>query len=514
MTDFRDIAATTLKNNPEKAALILDDLEISYADFDHRIQQHAEAFASLGIQKGDRIGLLSHNRPMLASLMFACWRVGAVALPINHRYRGPEVEYALEHSGTRMLIAQDVLAKPLAGTLNQPKSVEYMFTFDTPIAGIGEPWRPYSLQEHDSITPVEAKSSDPSAIYYTSGSTSKPKGVTHTRESIYATAVSRTNTLGFQPDDRWLLSTQLVHVSASLGSFLPCIYAGGTTVFLEEFTAESYLAAMAKCRPTRSIMLPALLHDILDHPDSKNTDFSCLRSMECGGDVVTQDLYDQWAELSDAPLAQLLGMTECEGYCLANQTGSIKVGSAGKPREGVEVQVVDEDGKTVPPGVIGELTLRSKSMMVGYWNDEENTAKTIRDGWLHSGDQGKIDEDGDVWFVGRSKEIIIHRGSNIAPGEVESILDTHPDISEGVVVGVNAPKIGQKVVAFLEPRHGATIDTAGLRAWMMPMISEYKIPEEWVIVEKLPRNAVGKMDRKKIHELANEQFGTDATAKA
>ncbi|MEC8819093.1 MAG: fatty acid--CoA ligase family protein, partial [Planctomycetota bacterium] len=206
------------------------------------------------------------------------------------------------------------------------------------------------------------------------------------------------------------------------------------------------------------------------------------------------------------PLSQLIGMTECEGYCLRHPGTPLREGSAGTPRVGVEVRVVDEQDRPLPPDRIGELCIRSASMTTGYWNDEAHTREAIRDGWLHSGDQGRIDEDGNVWFVGRSKEIIVKRGSNIAPGEVESVLDQHPDIAESAVVGTPPGPHGQRVVAFVETEPGRELDVPETRDWAAERIAAFKVPDEWVVIDQLPRNPVGKLDRAELHRRCTERF--------
>lgn len=506
MLDFKSITQETLRNNPSKTALIIGNQEISYADFEKTIDAHAACLAAQGLKKGDRVGLMSHNSDVLAALLFGAWRIGCVVVPLNHEYQGPEVEFAVAHGEIRLLIIQDCLAERLSGSFTLPDCVETCFTFEESVEGIGEPWKVQLEQEHPAARPNPPEAGDPAAIYYTSGSTAKPKGVTHTAQSILETGRSRARTMGLANDDKWLLSTQLVHVSASLGSLVPALVVGGTVVFLEEFSPQNWLNAFRQHAPTRSVILPSLLHDILDCPELEGVDFSTIRSMECGGDFVTPDLYDQWDAITTSPLCQLIGMTECEGYCLRQPQAAVQRGSAGKPRQGVEVRVLDDQGQDVAAGEIGELCLRSHSMMTGYWDDPENTARTIRDGWLHSGDQGRIDADGNVWFVGRVKEIIVKRGSNIAPGEVEGVLDEYPDIAASAVVGTPPGKHGQRVVAFVEVEKGHQLDTAAAAEWAGNRIATFKVPDEWVVLDALPRNAVGKLDRAELHRRSREMF--------
>ncbi len=508
MLDFTTLAQRALQDNPTKTALIIDNKSISYAEFEQMIEKHAACLAAQNLQKGDRVGLLSYNHQDLAAMIFAAWRIGCVVVPLNHLYQGPEVEFAAEHSSIKLLLIQDGLAQGLSGNLTLPPCVENCFTFETTIEGVGTPWRDEMAKEHPAATAKPLVEGDPAAIYFTSGSTSKPKGVTHTAHSILETGRSRGETMELSEDDTWLLSTQLVHVSASLGSLIPSLMVGGTVVFLEEFSPEDWLTAFGEHAPTRSVILPSLLHDILDCPALDSVDFDPIRSMECVGDFVTPDLYDKWGEVSESiPLSQLIGMTECEGYCGIPKPGvTFPRGSAGKPRTGVEVRVVDSEGNDAPTGEIGELCIRSNSMTVGYWQDPKNTSLTIRDGWLFSGDQGRIDEDQNIWFVGREKEIIVKRGSNIAPGEVESVLDQHPDIAESAVIGTPPGVHGQRVVAFVETEPGRTLDTAAAAQWASEKIGAFKLPDEWIVVDALPRNPVGKLDRAELHRRTKSLF--------
>ena len=506
MLDLGNLADNALKTHPDSTAVIIGPRSISYREFDRMVQTQADCLAAQGLKKGDRVGLLSHNHLELAALLFGAWRIGCVVVPLNHLYRAPEVEFAVEHGGVRLLVVQDQLAQALAGQFTPPDCLERTFTYDIAIEGIATPWNELKNQTHPKAELNAPVGAEPAAIYYTSGSTSKPKGVTHTAHSILETGRSRVQTMGLVKDDLWLLSTQLVHVSASLGSLIPALTAGGTVVFLEEFSPEAWLAAFRRHKPTRSVILPSLLHDVLDCPALEGIDFGSIRSMECGGDFVTPDLYDAWNRVCSEPLTQMIGMTECEGYCLRHPGGTVKQGSAGKPRVGVEVRVLDDQAKEVPVGKIGELCVRSESMTVGYWEDPKNTQAAIRDGWLHSGDQGRVDKDGDFWFVGRLKEIIVKRGSNIAPGEVESVLDEHPDIAESAVVGTPPGKHGQRVVAFVEPEAGRTLDTEAAGAWTASRIATFKAPDEWVLVDSLPRNPVGKLDRAALHRRSKALF--------
>lgn len=505
--DFRSLAAAAFDTDPSKIALRFENEAYSYAEMNTAIDRHAAALAECGISSGDRVGLMILNRPPLAVLFFACWRVGAVVVPINCLYRRPEVEYALDHCGARLLIVQDELAGEAVGLAHSIPSIERVYALHKSVEGLDGFWsdKVSAIENHPPV--VEIDPGWPAAIFYTSGSTSRPKGVTHTHAAVRALVQTRCESMSYQADDCWLIGTALVHVSGSYGTLFPAMYVGASAILLERWSAGGFLEAVRRFKPTRGILLPAMAHDVLDHPDAAAVDFSSFRGLEVGGDAVTEELYQQWSKVAGPTLVQLLGMTECEGYCLTRPGGLIKQGSSGPPRIGVEVRIIDKQGNQAPVNEIGELTLRSESMLDKYWDDPEHTAGAIRDGWLFTSDLGRIDEDGFIWFAGRMSEMIIRRGSNIAPGEVENVLEAHPDVLEIVVVGVPDRKIGQRVAAFIEPEPGRTVDVQELQSFAAERLAGFKVPEFWSVLESLPRNAVGKLDRKSLHEIANSKFG-------
>jgi acyl-CoA synthetase (AMP-forming)/AMP-acid ligase II len=503
--DFESFAAATLDSDPSRIAIRFENDAYSYAELGALIDRHAAALAEHGIGRGDRVGLMILNRPELAALYFACWRLGAIAVPTNVLYRRPEVEYALDHCGARLLIVQDELAPAAVGLGDSIPSMERMYALHDEVEGLDGSWSD-TVAATDSNPPEVPLDPDlPAAIFYTSGSTSRPKGVTHTHAAIRAIAETRCESMSYDSGDVWVIGTGLVHVSGSYGTLFPALLIGASAVLLERWSGEAFLEATRRHRPSRALLLPAFAHDVLDHPDAASVDFSSFRSLEVGGDAATEDLYENWASVSKAPLTQILGMTECEGYCLTRPDGEIKQGSSGPPRIGVEVRIVGDDGRVLSANEIGELTLRSQSMLAKYWDDPEHTAAAIRDGWLFTNDLGRIDEDGRIWFAGRKSEMIVRRGSNIAPGEVEDVLEMHPDVLEAVVVGVPDKKFGQRVAAFIEPEGKAEVDD--LKAFAEERLAGFKVPEFWSVVDTLPRNAVGKLDRKVLHRMANEEFG-------
>jgi long-chain acyl-CoA synthetase len=263
---------------------------------------------------------------------------------------------------------------------------------------------------------------------------------------------------------------------------------------------------MERERAEAALLLPTKLLDMLESPLAARLDLSSFKACCVGGDECTHDLYDRFRERFGYNLAQLLGMTECEGYLANRPDGPNRVASVGKPAEGMDVRLVGSEGRDVPVGNAGQLVVRGPSVMVGYWHDEGATEGALVDGWLQTADVARRDADGFYYFVERLREIVIHDGSNIAPHEVEDAIDSHPAVEESCVVGVPDPHHGAVLKAYveLEPDARDAPDAEQMAAWLGERISAYKVPTLWAIMETLPRTATGKIDRRKLHRLAQE----------
>ena len=249
-----------------------------------------------------------------------------------------------------------------------------------------------------------------------------------------------------------------------------------------------------------------MLLEILESPLSEATDLSSLKACFVAGDECSHDLYQRFKKRMGDDLLQDFGMTECEGYFANRPSGPKRNGTIGQPAEGVTVRLVDPDNNDVLPGEAGEIIVQGDSVMRGYWEEPMNTQETLRDGWLYGGDIASRDEDGFYIFLERKREIIIHGGSNVGPHEVEDIIDSHPDVKESCVVGISNAYYGAILEAYIEwepdARHP---DIAGLTTWVASRIAAYKVPDRWRVMERLPRTATGKLDRKSLHLKADSE---------
>ena len=492
----------TRQGTPDKVALWFGDRSWTYAELDDASDRIAAALATGGVRTGDRVALFLPNCPELVLSYFACFKIGAIVVPLNYRYREPEARFALEHSGASSLIVHQSLVGAVTGLPLANMGISRCYLVGGEATA---PFRPFeSLLATAGRLPVRRFDEDQlAAILYTSGSTARPKGVTYSHSSLWNNCIIQSNSFEFTPEDVHLVSTAACHAAAFTGQLLPNVYMGGTSVLTHLPTPDQVVDAIVRRAVTRAQMLPATLQDLVEfleaHPGSN---LSSLRVCTAGGDVVPVELHHRFKKATRLEITELFGMTEVLS-CITNPPFGVKKrGSIGKPVAQTEVRIVDHHDQDVPFSKTGELLIRSPAMLVGYWNDPAATADALGGGWMHSGDLARCDEDGYYWFVCRQKEIIIRGGSNIAPLEVEEVLDGHPAVHLSCVVGWPDHHLGEIVAAYVSLRDGMAATTADeLRQFVAGRLAAYKVPERITIMSELPLNPTGKVDRKKIHAL-------------
>ncbi len=494
----------TLQKNPEKTAIICNEKTCTYKELDERVKNFAFTLMDKGIKKGDRVALFMHNSIEIIELYFACFRIGAIAVPISVLYKEPEIIYAANHCQCKMLIA----GKDDYATV---KNIKHSVPSLEKILAIGSSWDESIKEWHKEAECPSVETDDPAVILYTSGSTDRPKGVTHTNSSLFNSAINKSAAMEIEESDMVIIGTYLCHVSGLIGTAIPALYRGATILIITTSTPGIYLNLIEKYRVTHALTLPVQLQELLDHPLSRKTDFTSIKYMLCGGDALTDHLRKLFFEVTGFELSEGFGATECEGFMI-NPRGKTKRGSMGLPIPGTEVRLIDGKGNDVMKGDTGEILVKSKALMAGYWNDPENTGKSIIDGWYHTGDLARQDEDGYYYFTGRIKQMIVHCGGNMSPGEVENAINEHPGVKMSGVAGIRDGVSGQSVLAFIVPDKSRNNipDEKELKTFISEKLSDYKVPEHWKFVDKLPLNAMGKIDRRKLNEIA-EQYNCSVT---
>ncbi len=500
--NLSSLISTALLATPDKAAYICGDTAVSYRQLHEKALQYAAAIKGLGIKKGDRVALSMHNIPQLPQLYMALYRIGAIAVPVSPYSTAAEFSYALAHSSARLFLVSRELYVAASEAVTSAPLIEKLLVVDDADNSGQSLCLTGTAQEIDLC---EMAPSDPVMILYTSGSTARPKGIVYTCASLLATAVTRCETLRMTDDDIFFNAGFLCHGAALTMALLPALYSGGTSLFLLKFKPEDFLQSVSRYKPTMAALGPSQVWAVLEHSLCPSTDFSSLRYVSSGGDVVSSQLHEQFLQTMKFPLSESIGMTECGTYLTTYPGMPHKIGSMGKPVIGAEVRLVDENGNDVKTGEIGQIVVRTATCMAGYWNDEENTALTLVDGWLYTGDSGRQDDDGYYYFAGRIKNMLVRDCCNISPTEVEDAIRQYPAVKDCGVVGIPDPRHGQKIIAFvlLQPAW-QLLDQPELETFTASILMGPRLPDRWVQVQELPTTQLGKLDRKKLQQIALE----------
>ncbi len=493
---------------PEHPALRFQGRSLSYAALWQRIDAATPALArELGVRRGDRVAYLGYNDPELVVLLFALARLGAMLVPLNFRLAGPELAGIVDHADADVLIADPDFAASVAAIRAARPAVRLVSThaardgtawperLDTPL---GPPLSPplWSAITRSGAPAVDEGGNDalPMMIVYTSGTTGKAKGAVHTQEGMLWNIVCATHAQDLNVHDRVLMGLPMFHVGGLCIQTLPALHAGATVSIEARFDPGAWLRDVAAEQATVSLLVPATVRAILEHPQWPAADLSSLRLLNMGSSVVPSQYIEAFIARG-VTVVQVYGATETGPVSIAlrPEDASRKIGSAGKPALHCDVRLVDNQGRDVPRGEVGELWLRAKNMMQGYWKDPHNPA--FQDHWFHSGDLARIDEDGFYWVVGRSKDMIISGGENIYPAEIENVLAACPDVLECAVLGQPDPKWGEVAVAVIVRVPNSTLTREQVLTLFEGRIARFKHPRHIHFVEALPKTALGKIQK-------------------
>jgi long-chain acyl-CoA synthetase len=485
---------------PDRCWLRFEEACWSYAEGDAQCEKIALGLVEHGIKPGDRVGLLFTNCTDLVFCFFACFKVGAVAVPLNTRFQVAESIYALNHSGAKILIGQSDLIAPLLESRNELPGLERVFVADGELPGAEN----YSALLHEVKSKSPAVGEEQLAvIFYTSGTAARPKGVTHSHATLGRQSQNYLTTLGAPAYAQTLIYMPLCHIAAFSISLLPATAAGGTVTIQPRFDAGAALRIIGENKITFAGGLPVMVNALVNYPDAGIFDLSSLHYFIAGGDCVPMELQSRFKQLFGVNVDEICGMTEVMYTNQPYHLGERRPGSIGKPFGDVRIQLQDTQGNEVPEGQVGEIVVFSGAVTPGYWNDPDNTRAALKNGGMHTGDLARRDADGYLWFAGRIKDIIIRGGSNISPGEVEDVLYAHPAVYEAGVVGVPCSELGQRVRAYVALKPGAQATERDLIDWAAKSIAGYKVPENIMFLPALPKGLTGKVHRNSLRDQAS-----------
>jgi acyl-CoA synthetase (AMP-forming)/AMP-acid ligase II len=432
------------------------------------------------------VGIVLPNRAELVISLFATWRLGAAATPVNPVLTRTEMQYQVDDAGAKVVIGSGL-------------------ELDAQVLDVDELFAPAA-----GVQTVTVAGSDLALLIYTSGTTGKPKGVMLDHSNLLSMCEGAREWLKVTSEDHSLLILPLFHANGIVAGTLTPLLAGGRVTIAARFSPKTFFGLVAKARPTYFSAVPAIYAMLSALPEAAEADTSSLRLVVCGAAPMPAELIQRVEERFGVVLVEGYGLSE--GTCASTINpvdGVRKPGTVGLPLPGQEVAIVDESGARVPQGQRGEVVLRGPNIMRGYLNKPEETAKTIIDGWLHTGDVGLLDEDGYLVLVDRIKDMIIRGGENIYPKEIESVLYTHPGVLEAAVVGRPDEVLGEVVVAYAALRPQTTVTVQELHELCAEHLAKYKLPVLIELLDELPKNPVGKIDKPTLRKRSQT---SDATA--
>jgi acyl-CoA synthetase (AMP-forming)/AMP-acid ligase II len=513
-TDFLNIASAIC---PDKTAIVFEDKRYTFSQLNERVNRLANGLLKLGIKKGDRVAFLQVNCNQCVETYFAVAKAGAIYLPLNFRAKEKELAYMLNTAEASTMIAGERYVSMIQAIQPDIKSLKHLISIETkhPDMHFYEDIIKTSSAE-ELVTPIDDK--DTTMLMYTAGTTGFPKGVMLSHTSFSTYMLENVSPADPESDESNILTVPLYHV-AGIQAMMAAIYGGRTLVMERQFEPEEWMTLVEREKANRAMMVPTMLKQLLDHPNFKKHDLSSLRVITYGAAPMPLPVIRKaLEEFPGVSFINAFGQTETASTITSlgpedhHITGTPeekekklkRLASIGKPMHDVQMKVVNDDGKKLGVGEVGEILARGPRVMSGYWKDEEKTKKTIdKDGWVHTGDVGYVDEDGYYFLSGRSSDIIIRAGENISPEELENAIREFPKVEDVAVIGVPDETWGEepRAVVILKkgiPKSKAVEDE--LMEYCRQNLASYKRPRTVVFVDELPRNPMGKLIKREIRE--------------
>lgn len=491
MSNLANILVQSAESNPDKVAIKMDDIELSYGVIEGLSQRVAGLLQAKGIQPGDRVALISPNIPSMPAVYYGILRYGAVVVPLNPLLKAREVEFHLNDAGAKLAFAfERVLGEVQEGA--NAGGVEIV-SMDSSFAKM--------LGGHDAISAVaEADPSDTAVILYTSGTTGRPKGAELTHENLRSNAELSRSLFSISPDDVLFGGLPFFHIFGQTCALNSAVSAGATITILPKFDPVKAMEIIQRDRVTIFLGVPTMYIGLLGVPDRDNYDVSALRMAASGGAALPLEVLRGFESSFDATLLEGYGLSETSPVVCFNQMDGIrKPGSIGTTVRGAQLRVLNEEGQEVSPGEVGELAVSGGYVMKGYWNNPEATEAAIPDGWFRTGDMARMDEDKVFFIVDRKKDMILRGGYNVYPREVEEVLYEHPAVSEAAVLGQPDELHGEEVVAVVVLKEDAEpVEPEEIRDFVAERLAAYKYPRRVIIADELPKGPTGKILKREI----------------
>ena len=495
---------------PERTAVVYRDKRLTYRELNEKVLRLANGLVSLDVKKGDRVAILQHNSHHYVEAYFAITLIGAIAVPINFRFVGREIAYILKDAEAETIIVGDTYLETLASIRTNLPLLKNIICIGSSQDNMVE----YKdLLGNSPIKEIERRLNDDDVVFlmYTAGTTGKPKGAMLTHRNLLSstTALAICRKLG--PEDVLLLSAPIFHIASATG-IIATIFSRATNVVLDRFDPNLLLETIEKEKATIVGIVPAMLIQIINSPELFNRyDLKSVRAISYGASPMPSDVIKKALEMFQCEFMQGYGMTEISAAYVTflepsdhridgNHRSERILSSVGKEAINAEMRIVDDQDRDLPRGEVGEIIVRGQHVMKGYWRMPEASEEALRGGWFHTGDLGKMDDEGYLYLVDRKKDMIISGGENIYSKEVEDILFSHPSVLEAAVIGVPDEKWGETVKAVVVLKAGMKVTEEGLIEFCKRHLASYKKPTSVEFIDALPRNAAGKVVKRILKE--------------
>lgn len=490
---------------PDKASIIFKDQEISYKSLTQHVDQIASGLQDLGIEKGQKVAIWGWNSPEWVFAFYAAIKIGAIVVPIIPELKKDEVSYIVNHSESENIFLDPRLSNNYPEIKSACPSLKNGITFgDDNINQL------ISLKELSKIPPsapdaAARRPEDLVAIYYTSGTTGKPKGVYCTHGHEEWALRSNMRNWGYTENDKMLCCIHLAFVYGSIMTFTSCLFSGGTAILLEKFHPAIVLQEIECHKATVFLGVPTMWFMMLNYEEKYKYDISSLRFVGSSGATLPWLLCQQFKNTFGVNIFDFLGLTEARpliGYYQPGPHVEPKPNALGLLYPEVEAKIVNDEDQEVEIGEVGELIVRGPCVTSGYYKDAEANSNLIRNGWCYTADMVKKDSDGYFYYVDRKRDLIIRGGINISPLAIEEVIREHPDVSEVAVIGIPDSAFGEQIKACIVPKPSSSLTAKDIELHCQKHLAEYKIPKYIEFMDCLPRNPQGKILKRALREAA------------
>jgi len=491
-----ELLENTVRKYPDKVGFICSDWRLTFKEFDGIVNRIAAGLEKHGVKRGDHVALLLGTQLEFPLSFFALMKLGTIVVPLNTRFKGDELAYEINDSESKVLIVDEEYWPFIDSVRGQLKTIEKIF-FNGPHPPVGT--LPFSLlkeNEEDVFTGPKLSESDDAAIMYTSGTTGKPKGAILHQRGFVLTAMLVSDFIQFEPEDKIICCVPLFHITGLACLILSPIFSGIACVYMKQFKTKDFLEIMAKKKVTQYMGVVNVIWLMVNHPDFDQYDFSSFRTALLGGSPATEEMVRGiFNKLPHIQISVGYGLTE--SFAMVTTTpfedALRKIKAVGQCLPTVEARIVDDEDNELPTGAIGEIVLKGAKSFKGYWKKPEATRQTIVDGWVHTGDIGKIDDEGFIYILDRKKDMINRGGEKIYSLEVENVISEHSKVLEVAVVGVPDKFFGEAVKVAIVLKPGQAADEEEIKKFCSEHLADYKIPKYIEFLDSLPRNPAGKV---------------------